>query len=62
VLGVALNVKLEAAVIVREVEDTALWLFAVTVIGPVAAPVGMTKDKLVALALEMEAGIVPPPC
>jgi len=62
VLGVALSVKLDAAVIVSEVEDTAFWLFAVTVMGPVAAPVGMTKDRLVALALETEAGIVPPPC
>jgi len=59
--GVALSVKLDAAVIVREVEDTALWLFAVTVICPVPAPVGMTKDRFVALALETEAGIIPPP-
>jgi hypothetical protein len=55
-------VKLDVAVIVNEVEDEALCEFAVTVIGPVAAPVGMTKDRLVALALDTEAGIVPPPC
>jgi hypothetical protein len=62
VLGVALSVKLDAAVIAREVEDTAFSPFAVTVIEPVAAPVGMTKDTFVAVKLETEAGIVPPPC
>jgi len=62
VLGVAVKVKLFAAVIVSVPEDTALCPLAVTVTGPVAAPVGMTNDKLVELAPETEAGIVPPPC
>lgn len=54
--------KLFAAVIVSELEETALCPFAVTVTEPVAAPVGITNDKLVAAALETDAGIAPPPC
>jgi hypothetical protein len=60
--GVAFRVKLDAAVTVSEVDETAFCPFAVTVMGPVAAPVGMTKDTFVALKLETEAGIDPPPC
>lgn len=60
--GVALTVKLEAAVIVRAVEDTAFIPFAVTVMLPVAAPVGITKDTFVEPKLETGAGMVPPPC
>jgi hypothetical protein len=60
--GVAFNVKLDAAVTVSEVEETAFDPFTVTVMGPVAALVGMTKDTFVAVKLETDAGIVPPPC
>jgi hypothetical protein len=62
VAGVVFRIKLDAGVTVSEVEETAFNPFAVTVMGPVAATVGMTNDTFVALKLETEAGIVPPPC
>ena len=60
VLGVAVSVKLVDAVMVSVPKDTCP--LAVTVTGPVAAPVGMTNDTFVALKLEIGAGIAPPPC
>jgi len=60
VLGVAVSVKVVDAVIASVPKDTCP--LAVTVTGPVVAPVGMTNDKLVPVALETDAGIVPPPC
>lgn len=46
---------------VSDEEDTAFNPLTVTVIAPVAAPVGITKDTFVELKLEIGAGIVPPP-
>ena len=56
-----MRVKFEEETIVSGVDVVALWLLTVTVIGPVAAPEGMTNDRLFELALETGAGIVPPP-
>jgi hypothetical protein len=47
---------------VSELDEVTLWPFTVTVIGPVAAPAGMMKERLPAVTLEMGATIVPPPC
>lgn len=60
--GVALNVKLDAAVIVRLLGEFTIWPLPVMVKSPVAAPVGITKDTFVELKLATEAGIVPVPC
>ena len=61
-LGAAVRVKFEEETIVSGVDVVALWPLTVTVIGPVAAPEGITNDRLFELALETGAGIVPPPC
>jgi hypothetical protein len=49
-LGTAVSVNVEAATIVSGVDEVPLWPFTVTVIGPVAAPEGTAKERLVALA------------
>jgi hypothetical protein len=60
-LGAAVSVKLEAATMVSGVDELQLWPFTVTVMGPVAAPVGTINERLVALALVTGALVVPPP-
>jgi hypothetical protein len=55
-------VKLEDGTTVSELAEVALWPFTVTVIGPVAAPEGIMKERLVAVTLETGATMVPPPC
>ena len=54
--------KLKAGTIVRGVVVLALLPFTVTLKGPVTAPAGITKARLVAVALETGAEIVPTPC
>lgn len=60
--GPAVRVKLEAAVTFSAAAEVAVLFDAVTVMRPLAAPAGMTKEILVGLALETGAAIVPPPC
>jgi hypothetical protein len=55
-------VKLEAATTVKEFVDVAVCVPTVTVIGPVDAPAGITKVRLVAVKLTSGVEIVPPPC
>jgi hypothetical protein len=60
VAGVAVSVKFDAAVIVSVCEDCTGGPLAVTVTGPVAAPVGITKVMLVAEKMEIGAESAPP--
>jgi hypothetical protein len=60
--GVTPKVKLDEVVTVSGLVEVMLWVPTVTVIGPVTAPAGMTKDKLVAAAAETGALREPPPC
>ena len=60
--GAAAIVKVEDAITTSELDEVALWPFAVTTTGPVAAPLGITNERLFALAVDNGAGIVPPPC
>ena len=60
-LGPAASAKLDEATTVNRVVDEALCPFRLTVMGPVAAPDGITNDKFVEVALEIGATTVPPP-
>jgi hypothetical protein len=60
--GPAVKVKLEDDTTVSELDEVTLWPFTITVIDPVAAPEGMMKERLLAVALEIGATMVPPPC
>lgn len=61
VAGPAVRAKLEAAVTLSAADEIAVLFDAVTVIRPLAAPAGITKEMLLGLALETGAAIVPPP-
>ena len=54
--------KVEEETIVKLLEDVALSPLTETVIGPLAAPLGMTNERLVAVKLDTGAGTIPPPC
>ena len=60
--GAAVRVKFEEAATVRTVPDVPLSPFAVTVIGPVVAPAGITNVSTVFVKLDSGADKVPPPC
>src|SRR5271157_1437018 len=61
-LGAMFNAKPVDGVTVRLLEVVTLWVPAVTSIGPVAAPGGITNDKLALLDALIGALRVPPPC
>jgi len=60
-LGPAVRLKLDDPTIASEFDDVAVSPSTVTVMGPLAAPDGMTKESALAEALDMGATIVPPP-
>jgi hypothetical protein len=60
--GPAASVKLEDDTTVSALDEVELSPSTVTVIGPLAAPDGITKERLPAVKLEIGAMIVPPPC
>ena len=62
VAGAADKLKLEEAVIVSGDADVVPLAAIETVIGPVPAPAGTTKAKLVAVVLDTGPAMLPPPC
>jgi len=60
--GVTPKVKPEDVVTVRLLTEVAVLAPTITSIGPVAAPAGITNDKLAAVNADTGAFIEPPPC
>src|SRR5213594_896442 len=60
--GEAVRVKFDEGVIVKGGPELPGWPFEVNVIGPVAAPPGMTKRILVFVKVDTGTAMVPPPC
>jgi hypothetical protein len=60
-LGPVVRLKLEDPTIDSELDDVAVKPSTVTVMGPLAAPDGMTNEIVLPVSLDIGATIVPPP-
>ena len=56
-----MRLKLEDPTIDSELDDVAVKPSTVTVMGPLAAPDGMTNEIVLPVSLDIGATIVPPP-